>query len=868
MRKPRKNDELRPGSMLTTILSSSKASKTTFLCLLLSLLHNLEALVQQASATQFVETDEKVEDWWYDHYDKGLILDYDSHIIVKKQCQKGQTYDIDWSGTGAKIFFPIFFAFCIGLVVAISFIDKRETSDGRVLSRKDILADEKLHATEVQPSAGDATARITSTRKRATYHSAVEENKKTWLDKAEGESQSTDAAETGSDENSTTDSSAPLIADATALQNNSFSFGLGAQLVSTKENMREIGATNFESKGDAKEFLNTDLSARGNGSTRQSTSSVVRTKSDLREGGKGSTTTAAAEQDDDGDTLAKNPLPLPIFTDLYWEFVNRPQKERLYFLDFGRTLAIMCVVTEHGGSRGYAEWNVFGALNWVLPFLYLISGWCYVLSHAPLLFYILRLSAVFAIGVGANFVADWINDGSDVKFSQGQTIYQMTFVLMLIMNAILTYPVRRMILWRYAHPFGVTNGKMIGLTAVYGAIALATTVIYSSGILEDADVGGADTVKTLTTHAIGMAEFFGILFLVALAMCLGTTRHLAYILIIFTWVIRWFLPMDLIGFVHLVKIYVYGMVMCKFLPYHNDFMKNILFRTYWPFTFMFIVFLQMPDYYGRCDLYPRYSAFERARWYTSELLIVLWFSSGAMNTADPYRLLPVLGNWALFAYVFHEFFHRTIPIPYGAFTVLCLMFVFVFFAKVPLCGGGKKSAKGGRRKSKENDEPPKPLNLTIPPKVSIGVVVQDFTGEITAIQPDGWAAKNGLKVGDSIRKIEAGGRTKTFMDNVPLEMSKEVVAKRAMLHYERPLQVTVAPLPEKPARGAKKSAGDEKDVETPPSGEGSGRDTQQVEDAAQQVAGDEQAPVLRLEAGQEIEMAAKVDDVNVDVADQ
>ncbi|CAD7934277.1 unnamed protein product [Amoebophrya sp. A25] len=898
-------------------MSRSRASSTSTFTMLHPALHLvhlrlflLSSEFQQVTA-QLGKVDKNVENWWYES------------PASKVACLPDTDYDISYKETGIRVLFPLFLVACLVCAYLIGKEDTRETHDGRVLSRKEIHSDEKLKAKYVDPSVGKAKHKIQDDKWRVrSLHIVKRMNSSADLGllsrrkslKAgnipdpNGDSSTTLATDGAGTPASTTclapdeipvgrgksgdaddtpiiydfnklstlpeedqdlpstasDESSVLDHHESSIHYNEFSFGIGKQLVSTKANMKEIGAVNFEDHGHAKKFLTkrtfSNVSLGGSSTEIEKTpqssqeglrslgaqkAGVVGTKQTKEGAGEDAPVTDLeaqqkgdeaenedyhADEAEGGNQVDQEKTGLGALTNFYWEFQSRPQKERLYFLDAGRVCCILCVVTEHAGTRDYSGMNVWGALNWVLPFLYLISGWCYVMSHAPLIFYIMRLAALFVVGVFANFIADRIN-GKDNLFDM-DTIFHMFFVVMLAVMSILAYPLRRLMLWRSAHPFGQVNSKVYFILGLYGALTLAATVLYCGGILDTSESENSDSKasRIFATTLYSFADFFGLCFLISLVLTLGTgsgNSWLPWLVVVYVWLLRVFIAFDNVGWLHLLKVYVFGMVMCKFKFRYGDVLKNVILRTYWPFVFIFLVFLQIPTASGRCDTFPRQYWLDRFRWYASECLIVVWFSSGAMNTSDPYAILPILGNWALFAYAFHEFFNRVIPAPYGAFVVIALapISIFVVFRMYPnrlkrlrarQLGLPPKSAEassedegagedvGQKGTGKGAKDKPKKDKI-IHDRVlllddyggrgiqGLGLVVQDVSGEITAVQPGGWAAEQGLRVGDYIRNVEAGGRRKEFLP-LPQDMRKDILDTRAMMHFERPLSVAVTML--------------------------------------------------------------------------
>lgn len=357
---------------------------------------------------------------------------------------------------------------------------------------------------------------------------------------------------------------------------------------------------------------------------------------------------------------------------------------------------------------------------------------------------------------------DWRNDFAN-------TVFQMTFVLMLIGMAFLNYPLRRALLWRFAQPLAQASAKLQALTAFYGVLSFVFTVLY----ITDAEVfiqGTSEKAGALVAQsALLLADFCTMSFLIMLAMTLGTTPWLNYVILVWVYIPRLIQPFPEVGFFHLVKMYTFGQLMCKYSFKHAGMLKNVLFRAYWPFAFAIILLLTIPSSDGRCDKYPRENWLDRARYYIAEGIVVVWFCSGAMNSGDPWKIVPVLNQWALFAYVTHEAINRLVPHPYGAFTVFAMVPVFLL-----LRGGGRSSQRGGLKA-------PNVQNFHLNEDEWLGLVVQDISGEITAVQPGGWGDRQGLQVGDKVLQCECGIERQNFME-LPDEMQRHLRRRVVTIH--------------------------------------------------------------------------------------
>merc|ERR1711937_700432 len=102
-------------------------------------------------------------------------------------------------------------------------------------------------------------------------------------------------------------------------------------------------------------------------------------------------------------------------------------------------------------------------------------------------------------------------------------------------------------------------------------------------------------------------------------------------------------------------------------------------RAYWPILAGIILLLSMPDMMGRCDLHPPTMWWERLRFYSVEFFFTLCFLSGVMNTSDPWKLIPWLKWWSLFAYMTHVGWMRLLGSPYAPILTYSSSGIFYFW---------------------------------------------------------------------------------------------------------------------------------------------------------------------------------------------
>mmetsp|Transcript_5325 Transcript_5325/g.13263 ORF Transcript_5325/g.13263 Transcript_5325/m.13263 type:complete len:428 (+) Transcript_5325:338-1621(+) len=341
----------------------------------------------------------------------------------------------------------------------------------------------------------------------------------------------------------------------------------------------------------------------------------------------------------------------------------------MWHLDYARIVCVSCVVTEHSGGSNYTAHNVVFVLQWVLPYLYLTSGMCFMLSSAPLWFYVFRLAAVLAFGVLMNLLADMIN-GRDWQDDPGNTVFQMFYVVFLIWLAVSTAPLRRALRWRRENPTAPCDWKIAIVAAFWGAVSGLGFVflVTNTSMLRPGHASTHDwTVMAkpvLENAPCVLATTGGVAFLCSLACALNTSDRLGWLLLVVIYVPRVFVPYDSVGYPHNVELYFFGMVAEKW-RLRNQEVVAARIRAYWPIFLAVLMLLGMPNMTGRCDLYPPDTCWERFRFYLIELALVIAFVSGAFNTSDPLKVTRWMNHWALFAYCTHVALARLLPAPLG-----------------------------------------------------------------------------------------------------------------------------------------------------------------------------------------------------------
>jgi len=352
----------------------------------------------------------------------------------------------------------------------------------------------------------------------------------------------------------------------------------------------------------------------------------------------------------------------------FMQIMRRPARERMWHLDFARIVCVSCVVVEHCGGTTYSHHNVEFVLQWVLPFMYMTSGMCFMLSSSPLWFYCGRLSLYFLAGVALNWLAD-LHTRRDWAGDFGNTVYQMFYVVMLAALAFLTGSLRRALKWRRSNPTACANWKIGSVVLFWGGFVGLGMVTFVLGrpliSVEDGSGWGRSMHQVMNNSSVVAANTGGIVFLTALACLLKTTDAIGWVLLVAIYVPRVAMPYESVGFPHNVEIYLFGMVIARW-PLQGADKIAAAVRAYWPLLLVVLMLLSTPNTTGRCDVNPPDTWWGRLRFYAIEFALVVSFSTGALNTSDPAKVTTWLNRWALFVYCAHVALHRVLRPPWGA----------------------------------------------------------------------------------------------------------------------------------------------------------------------------------------------------------
>mmetsp|Transcript_91304 Transcript_91304/g.185861 ORF Transcript_91304/g.185861 Transcript_91304/m.185861 type:complete len:620 (-) Transcript_91304:135-1994(-) len=394
------------------------------------------------------------------------------------------------------------------------------------------------------------------------------------------------------------------------------------------------------------------------------------------------------------------------------DLVATEANERRWHLDFARLLCVACVVTEHSGGTTYTQHNVGFVLQWILPYLFITSGVCFMLSKGALAPYVGRLTILFFVGFFANAIANRIAHRRVIN-DLGNTIFQMFYCLILIVLALATALLRQGLRWRQENRTTKVNFTFKAYAAFWLTLTVVGAVYYLSGLqIITVNAGDNDwfayNADVLINFDLILLEIGGLFFLSSLAVLLGTTDMIGWLLLALIYIPRVVFPWNQVGYPHNVQLYVWGMV-TESIKLRGSEMIGRTIRCYWMLWLVVLLILFTPGHYGRCDLHPAANYWERFRFYSIECFLSVSFVTGAWKMDDPMKLMEPLGYWAIFAYAFHVAFARVIPAPYGVLSIAAFIPVFMglnIVRRLPCMAGEGILCCGSRAKQEtEKAEP-------------------------------------------------------------------------------------------------------------------------------------------------------------------
>mmetsp|Transcript_66110 Transcript_66110/g.182565 ORF Transcript_66110/g.182565 Transcript_66110/m.182565 type:complete len:190 (-) Transcript_66110:46-615(-) len=163
-------------------------------------------------------------------------------------------------------------------------------------------------------------------------------------------------------------------------------------------------------------------------------------------------------------------------------------------------------------------------------------------------------------------------------------------------------------------------------------------------------------------------------FLASLGCAVGVGGDTGWIVLAFVYGMRVCFPYPYVGYAHNAQLYVWAMLVEAF-PLTGARRVAVVVRSYWPLL-LCVLFLGIIRDTGRCDLFPAASLVSRLRFYGVGAALAVAFVVGGVHVSDPYGEMAWLNLWALYAYLFHVFWARVLPLPYGAIVTCSSAIIF------------------------------------------------------------------------------------------------------------------------------------------------------------------------------------------------
>ena len=396
-----------------------------------------------------------------------------------------------------------------------------------------------------------------------------------------------------------------------------------------------------------------------------------------------------------------------------------PKRERWYMLDVVRIACVIGVISEHSGGTAYSEHNHGFATEWVLQWLFIVSGIAFMMSKATFSAYFVRYGTVFAVGVVFNIIGDaiarpeWYRD-------LGNTIFQMFYVVFITAVSFAAWPLRS-VMRLEDDPFGGST-SIFGMQdrllclILYGTLFAASYLTYLVGWDLRALVSGLERGNSWSSFIVDVGEVFFYIIshllicptLVALHIYLRRTPHsaklLSWIFLALTYLPIVLFPTQMAYGPQCIMLYILGLYVSRH-PFAGTETIARTLRAYSAIFYIILLLVSMPTLLGRCDRYPPATVWERSRWYFVEMALAIILLTRTIEAEDPYDMLTCLGWWALWAFCGHVMLARVMPTPYGALTTYLTVIPFIVIWKcvLPAVGMGKK--KEDKQPSINSDVP-------------------------------------------------------------------------------------------------------------------------------------------------------------------
>ena len=366
----------------------------------------------------------------------------------------------------------------------------------------------------------------------------------------------------------------------------------------------------------------------------------------------------------------------------------KPKRERLYHLDYFRTMAVTAVIVDHCGGARITSRNTYGSLQWTQQFLMLISGMAFMMSRSKMGPYVLRLLVITAIGMFANWLGFFIAGGMRYRPrticvecfrmddpEHDQTVderdpfslfyrdpnddpscapnckpdytftdinFQMGYALMLAAIAVLCRPLKEAIQWRNDNPREHAPRKIQMIAAGYAFLFLLQLSAYVADPTEGKFYSPCGYTLVMLQIAI-----VSLVCVYPISDGYGAESAVGWMLVCVMYIPR------VVGDVrfkpgHWVDMFVLGLVVQKWPLFgHKKLLMNL--KAYAPLA-LAVLMMAKVDQSGRCDLHVPYYWFERMRFNLGEGLLVIAFCVGALNAQDPHGVSRWLNWWSLCAF--------------------------------------------------------------------------------------------------------------------------------------------------------------------------------------------------------------------------
>ncbi|CAE7948221.1 Mss51 [Symbiodinium sp. KB8] len=416
---------------------------------------------------------------------------------------------------------------------------------------------------------------------------------------------------------------------------------------------------------------------------------------------------------------------------------NQTPKGGFVHLDVTRIVCVFLVAIDHGDGK-YSEWNVIWDQQWTLQWIVLVCGIAFCLSSKPLLNFLLRLGLYVAIGIVVNWAA-WIGLGMDWKHDFFNVIFQMWFVIGLMLYCIILNPLRSYLaedtknLEEHAKEKGPYTSSWLGAPpeeGMFNSILMMLFVVIAIGIVcavflpmivnpflapailnASKTLGGAGNVWGLPSTYQEAEDFVACLcryaFLTLSNLFLMRAIRSTNIKPSFIpWVMLANSAVNRSGFYrgpeerpfHLLDLMILSMVSYAYGVRYRKIVGDYFCR-YWFLVLIAFALTWPPSLHVRLDVHPTHDLILRSKAEIMETICILaWlcasdrFFPREIFTEDR---LGFLNDWALLLFLVHKAVHMIFGLPLSWFVLVGLMPVAWVFRSEFLCARAETAETSG-----------------------------------------------------------------------------------------------------------------------------------------------------------------------------